>query len=54
MENANRIPEEFGCMVFSDRVMRERLPEEVYKTLRRTIRRGAPLDLENVLCEVRN
>ena len=46
MEKANRIPEMFGCMVFGDSTMRERLPEEVYATLRRTIRRGAPLDLE--------
>ena len=46
MENVNRIPELFGCMVFGDAEMRKRLPEEVYATLRRTIRRGAPLDLE--------
>ena len=44
MENANRIPEMFGCMVFGDSVMRERLPEDIYRALRRTIRRGAPLD----------
>ncbi len=46
MENVNYIPEMFGCMVFGDSAMKERLPEEVYATLRRTIRRGAPLDLE--------
>ena len=46
MENAKNIPEMFGCMVFGDSAMRERLPEEIYATLRRTIRRGAPLDIE--------
>ena len=46
MENAKNIPEMFGCMVFGDSAMREHLPEEVYATLRRTIRRGAPLDIE--------
>jgi len=34
----------FGMNVFSDDVMRARLPENVYKTLRNTIQKGAPLD----------
>jgi glutamine synthetase len=34
----------FGVNVFSDEVMRSRLPEAVYKALRNTIKRGAPLD----------
>src|SRR5215472_19317334 len=34
----------FGVNVFSDEVMRSRLPENVYKALRNTIKRGAPLD----------
>jgi glutamine synthetase len=34
----------FGTNVFSDDVMRARLPENVYKALRETIKRGAPLD----------
>jgi glutamine synthetase len=34
----------FGANVFSDEVMRARLPENVYKALRNTIKRGAPLD----------
>ncbi len=46
MENISRIPELFGCMVFGDSEMRARLPEEVYTALRRTIRRGAPLNPE--------
>ena len=46
MEKASLIPERFASMVFDDGAMRERLPEEVYKKLRRTIRRGAELDLD--------
>jgi glutamine synthetase len=34
----------FGVNVFSDEVMRSRLPENVYKGLRNTIKKGAPLD----------
>jgi glutamine synthetase len=34
----------FGSNVFSDEVMRSRLPENVYKALRNTIKRGVPLD----------
>ncbi|HIW54487.1 MAG TPA: glutamine synthetase III, partial [Candidatus Ruthenibacterium merdigallinarum] len=41
---AKRIPELFGSMVFSDRVMKEHLPREVYRSLQSTIREGAPLD----------
>ena len=40
------LPETFGANVFSDRVMKERLPKETYKALRQTIDRGAPLKLE--------
>ncbi|MGE3840103.1 MAG: glutamine synthetase III [Vicinamibacterales bacterium] len=37
--------ESFGTLVFGDAVQRARLPKEVYNSLRRTITRGAPLDL---------
>ena len=39
-----KIPEIFGCMVFSDEVMRERLPKEVYKSLTKTIATGRTID----------
>ncbi len=38
------IPEIFGSMVFNNDVMKERLPEEIYKSLHRTIEKAAPLD----------
>jgi glutamine synthetase len=34
----------FGVNVFSDEVMRSRLPEPVYRALRNTIKKGVPLD----------
>ena len=40
------LAETFASNVFNDRVMRERLPKETYKALRRTIDEGAPLKLE--------
>ncbi len=36
----------FGTNVFSDEVMRERLPKPVYQALRRTIEGGEPLDIK--------
>ncbi|MBQ2702022.1 MAG: glutamine synthetase III, partial [Clostridia bacterium] len=42
MMNVN---EYFGCMVFDDRVMQEKLSPDVYKTLKRTIKDGRSLDL---------
>ena len=40
------VPELFGSMVFNDAVMRDRLPEDVYKSLRKTIEEGTDLDLD--------
>ncbi len=40
----NGIGEEFGSNVFSDKVMKEKLPDKVYKAIRETIKQGAPLD----------
>jgi glutamine synthetase len=34
----------FGINVFSDEIMKDRLPENIYKALRNTIKKGAPLD----------
>ncbi len=42
--SVSNIPEIFGCMVFNDSVMKERLPEETYKVLRKTIDDGRALD----------
>ena len=47
------VPELFSSMVFNDGVMRERLPRDVYKSLRKTIDNGKDLDL-NVANAVAN
>ena len=40
------IPELFGSMVFNDKVMRERLPKDTYRSLRRTMGLGKHLNLD--------
>ena len=39
------VPEIFGSMVFNDAVMHERLPEETYRSLHKTIEDGKELDI---------
>ncbi|MEG1887603.1 MAG: glutamine synthetase III, partial [Oscillospiraceae bacterium] len=41
----SKISEIFGSNVFNDSIMREKLPKETYKALKRTVSRGKPLDL---------
>ena len=41
----DRIPELFGCMVFNDQKMQERLPKTTYKALKATMLNGEPLDI---------
>ena len=43
---AKNIPEIFGSMVFSDKVMREKLPRDTYKALKKTIEKGSLLTTE--------
>ena len=43
MEKIN-VPEIFGSLVFNEEVMRERLPEDVYKSLLNTIEAGKEID----------
>ena len=42
----NPLTENFGSNVFNDSTMRERLPKETYKALKKTIDEGASLDLK--------
>ncbi len=41
-----KVPELYGSLVFGDRIMREKLPKDVYKALRKTIDQNLPLGLE--------
>ncbi len=39
------IPELFGSMVFNDSVMKNKLPKEIYKSLKKTMEKGENLDI---------
>lgn len=39
------VPEIFACQVFNESIMRERLPKDTYKSLRKTIDQGKNLDI---------
>ena len=41
----SKISERFGCMVFNDTVMKERLPKDTYKAMQKTIKDGRRLDI---------
>ena len=38
------VPEMFGCMVFNEEVMAQRLPEDVYSSLRKSVEQGKEID----------
>ena len=40
----NHVTEIFGSMVFDDATMKEKLPRDVYKALKKTIEIGKSLD----------
>ncbi len=40
------IPELYGSLVFNDQIMKNKLPKDVYKALRKTIENGTHLELE--------
>ena len=40
------VPEIFGSDVFNESVMKERLPKQTYKALKKTINDGTPLGLD--------
>lgn len=44
MSDFDFIPERFGCRVFNDEVMKERLPDGVYHSITATIATGSELD----------
>ena len=40
------IPEIYGSLVFNDKIMREKLPKDMYKALKKTIENGTHLELD--------
>lgn len=53
MKQKTNVPELFGSMVFDDEAMRDRLPKEAYRALRRTIKNGRKLapELAGIVAE---
>ena len=51
---ATNVMEIYGSKVFNEHVMKERLPSATYKSLKNTLHKGAPLDIEvaNVVASV--
>ena len=43
---AQSIPEMYGSIVFNDKVMRSKLPKDMYKALKKTIENGTHLELD--------
>ena len=43
---AQTIPELYGSLVFNDKVMRSKLPKDMYKALKKTIENGTHLELD--------
>ena len=43
---AQSIPELYGSLVFNDKIMREKLPKDMYKALKKTIENGTHLELD--------
>ena len=46
MSTAKNVPELFGSMVFNENVMKERLPKDVYRKLKNTMREGTAIDAD--------
>ena len=40
------VPEVFGSLVFNQKTMKDRLPKETFKALKKTLDDGAPLPLD--------
>ena len=50
MIEASKLTEEFGSLVFNDKVMKERLPKDIYKAVHKTIEKGTHLELDVANC----
>ena len=43
---SNNVPEMYGSLVFNNKIMREKLPKDVYKALRKTMENNTHLELD--------
>ena len=44
MTTNSKVPELFGSMVFNEAVMQDRLPKDIFRALKKTIKEGTKLD----------
>ena len=44
--NNNTILKDYGCQLFNDEVMRDRLPNSTYKEYKKSVEKGEPLSKE--------
>ena len=42
----SRVPEMYGSLVFNDKIMKDKLPKDIYKALRKTIEKNSHLELD--------
>ena len=40
------LPEMYGSLVFNDKIMKNKLPKDIYKALRKTIDKNTHLELD--------
>ena len=50
MIDASKLTTEFGSLVFNDKIMKERLPKDIYKAVHKTIEKGTHLELDVANC----
>ena len=46
MDKTKTVPELYGSLVFSDKVMKDRLPKDIYRAVHKTIQNGTHLELD--------
>ena len=45
MAEKTSVPEMYGSLVFNDKVMKDRLPKDIYRAVHKTIQNGTHLEL---------
>ena len=50
MIDASKLTTEYGSLVFNDKIMKERLPKDIYKAVHKTIEKGTHLELDVANC----
>ena len=54
MAEKTSVPEMYGSLVFNDKVMKDRLPKDIYRAVHKTIQNGTHLELDVANTVARN